>query len=130
MALVVFLWGVNIGGRRAFRPSKLREQLPHLDVVSIGAAGTFVVRQPTGRTALRTEIAARLYRRHPEAVRYLGRVDRLFGTPVTTRNWNTIRDCERAGRHAGVIGVIEGAAPPLQSPRGTCACEVLTHQAR
>jgi uncharacterized protein (DUF1697 family) len=31
-----------------------------------------------------------LYRRHMKAISYLGTVDRLFGVPVTTRNWNTI----------------------------------------
>jgi len=31
-----------------------------------------------------------LYRRHMKAIGYLGTLDRLFGVPVTTRNWNTI----------------------------------------
>ena len=31
-----------------------------------------------------------VYRRHMKAISYLGRLDRLFGVPVTTRNWNTI----------------------------------------
>jgi hypothetical protein len=31
-----------------------------------------------------------LYRRHMKVIGYLGRLDRLFGVPVTTRNWNTI----------------------------------------
>jgi uncharacterized protein (DUF1697 family) len=31
-----------------------------------------------------------VYRRHMKAIRYLGTLDRLFGVPVTTRNWNTI----------------------------------------
>jgi hypothetical protein len=31
-----------------------------------------------------------LYRRHLKVIGYLGRLDRLFGAPVTTRNWNTI----------------------------------------
>jgi uncharacterized protein (DUF1697 family) len=30
------------------------------------------------------------YRRHMKAVGWLGRIDRLFGVPATTRNWNTI----------------------------------------
>lgn len=49
MALVVFLRGVNVGGHRIFRPSVLARQLRDYDVVNIGAAGTFVVRQPTSR---------------------------------------------------------------------------------
>ena len=164
MALVVLLRGVNVGGRRTFRPSRLAEQLTHLDAVNIGAAGTFVIRQPVTRTQLRAELARRLpfdtkimicegreilrlmsqnhfadqparpdivrfvsvlaqrprsapstpisfpssgkwllkiltrenqfvfglYRRHMKAIGYLGTLDRLFGVPVTTRNWNTI----------------------------------------
>ena len=31
-----------------------------------------------------------LYRRHMKVISYLGMFDRLFGVPVTTRNWNTI----------------------------------------
>jgi uncharacterized protein (DUF1697 family) len=58
--LVVFLRGLNVGGHRTFRPAKLAEQLRHLDVVNIGAAGTFVVRQHVSRTQLRAEISRRL----------------------------------------------------------------------
>lgn len=30
------------------------------------------------------------YRRHMKTITYLAQVDRLFGVPATTRNWNTI----------------------------------------
>lgn len=164
MALVVLLRGVNVGGHRTFRPAVLARQLKHLDVVNIGAAGTFVVRRPGTQTQLRAELARRLpfeteivvcrarevvaltsracfadqpegsdvirfvsvlarrpgaapalpmsfpgtgrwvlkilgrenrfvfgvYRREMKAISYLGMVDRVFGVPVTTRNWNTI----------------------------------------
>jgi uncharacterized protein (DUF1697 family) len=30
-----------------------------------------------------------VYRRRMEAIRHLGTLDRLFGVPATTRNWNT-----------------------------------------
>jgi len=164
MALVVLLRGVNVGGHRTFRPTALTEQLKHLDAVNIGAAGTFVIRQPVTRAQLRAELARRLpfdteimicqgreivglmsqnhfadqpvrpdivrfvsvlskrprsapatpmsfpssgtwllkilardnrfvfgvYRRHMKAIGYLGTLDRLFGVPATTRNWNTI----------------------------------------
>ena len=164
MALVVLLRGVNVGGHRTFRPSTLAEALKHLDVVNIGAAGTFVIRRPVTRTQLRAELARKLpfdaeilicqgreitrlmsenpfarlplrpgivrfvsvlsrrprsapstpksfpsrgkwllkilardnrfvfgvYRRHMKVIGYLGTFDRLFGVPVTTRNWNTI----------------------------------------
>jgi uncharacterized protein (DUF1697 family) len=164
MALVVFLRGVNVGGHKTFRPSLLAGQLKHLDAVSIGAAGTFVIRRPVPLALLRDEFARRLpfeatiaicqgreivrltsrgffrdqparaglirfvsvfcqtprsvpstplnlpstgkwlvrvlardnrfvvgiYRRQMQAIRYLGTLDRVFGVPVTTRNWNTM----------------------------------------
>ncbi len=164
MALVVLLRGVNVGGHRTLRPTTLTEKLKHLGAVNIGAAGTFVIRQPVTRAQLRAELARRLpfdaeimicqgreivgllsqnpfadqpvqpdivrfvgvlsqrprsapstpmsfpstgkwllkilardnrfvfgvYRRHMKVISYLGRLDRLFGVPVTTRNWNTI----------------------------------------
>jgi uncharacterized protein (DUF1697 family) len=160
----VFLRGVNVGGHRVFRPSRLPSQLPGLDLVNIGAAGTFVVRgrvrqadvqaalvrqlpfaaaivicdgAKVRRLAARDPLAAYakradttrfvsilgrqpevepllpmefregrrwlvkvlartecfvlgVYRRHMKTIGYLGRVDRLFDVPVTTRNWNTI----------------------------------------
>ena len=164
MALVVLLRGVNVGGHRTFRPTTLVEQLKHLDVVNIGAAGTFVIRRPVTQAQLRAELRRRLpfdaeimicqgrdilrlmsrnpfagqpvrpdivrfvtvlsrrprselstpmtfpssgtwllkvvarenrfvlgmYRRHMKVIGYLGTLDRLFGVPATTRNWNTI----------------------------------------
>ena len=164
MALVVFLRGVNVGGHRTFRPSALAKQLKHLDVVNVGAAGTFVVRQSLTQAELRAELARRLpfdaqiaicrgreivsllsndpfarepeqpgvvrfvsvlsgptrrtpalpislptagerlvrvigregrfvfgvYRRHMRVISCLGSLDRLFGVPLTTRNWNTM----------------------------------------
>lgn len=142
----------------------LVEQLKHLDALSIGAAGTFVIRRPVTRAQLHAEMARTLpfdaeimicqgreiasllsrnpfagrpvrpdivrfvsvlsrrprsapptpislpssgtwllqilgrenrfvfglYRRQMKAIRYLGTIDRLFGVPATTRNWNTI----------------------------------------
>ena len=164
MALVVLLRGVNVGGHRTFRPAILAKQLADLDAVNIGAAGTFVIRQPVTQARLRAELARKLpfqaeimicrgrdmlglmsqrhfagqpvrpdivrfvsvlsrnprsapsppvslpasgrwllkvlarerrfvfgvYRRQMKAIGYLGEIDRLFGVPATTRNWNTI----------------------------------------
>ena len=176
MALVVLLRGVNVGGHRTFRPSTLAERLKHLDAVSIGAAGTFVIRRPVSRTQLRAELGRRLpfdteiaicqgreivrlmtqnhfadqpmrpnivrfvsvlskrprstpstpmsfpssgkwllkilsrddrfvfgvYRRHMKAISYLGSIDRLFGVPATTRNWNTITAIARVLGNGGI----------------------------
>ncbi len=60
MALVVLLRGVNVGGHRTFRPTTLAEPLKHLDAVNIGAAGTFVIRQPVTQAQLRAELSRRL----------------------------------------------------------------------
>ncbi|MEO7084859.1 MAG: DUF1697 domain-containing protein [Gemmatimonadaceae bacterium] len=60
MAHVVFLRAANVGGNNVFRPSQLVLALSHLDVVNIGAAGTFVVRAKATPTAIRREIVSRL----------------------------------------------------------------------
>ena len=46
-----------------------------------------------------------LYRRDMKTITYLGHLDKLFGVPATTRNWNTIeaivrvlKDQTREGR--------------------------------
>lgn len=164
MALVVFLRGVNVGGHRTFRPTKLAESLKHLGAVNIGAAGTLIIRQPMTQAQARAEVERQLpfvtqivvcqsreiqnlmsndpfegqparpgvvrfvsvlsqrprltpstpmrfpsdgqwlmkilmrrnrfvvgmYRRHMKVIGFLGALDRLYGVPVTTRNWNTI----------------------------------------
>ena len=41
--------------------------------------------------AIENRFVLGLYRRQMRAIRYLGKVERLFGVPATTRNWNTIQ---------------------------------------
>jgi uncharacterized protein (DUF1697 family) len=36
-----------------------------------------------------------VYRRHMKAIGYLVQIDKLFGVPATTRNWNTILEIVR-----------------------------------
>jgi hypothetical protein len=60
MPLVVFLRGANVGGHKAFSPSALAKKLSHLDIVNIGAAGTFVVRANVSQALLRKEILSGL----------------------------------------------------------------------
>ena len=55
MASVVFLKGVNVGGRKTFRPSVLASALAKLGVINVGAAGTFVVRKSISQAKLRRE---------------------------------------------------------------------------
>lgn len=42
------------------------------------------------------------YRRHMKTIGYLGRIDKLFHAPVTTRNWNTITAVVRLLKTPGV----------------------------
>ena len=175
VALVVFLRGVNVGGRRTFRPSLLARELSAYDVVNVGAAGTFIVRRPGSRANFCADLLRRLpfqaevmlcdsrdlirletdnpfrtepsrpdvvrfvsilskagrirpvipitlppegewylrvigsrnrfvfgvYRRHMKTIGYLGQLDKLFGVPATTRNWNTIMAVVRILKSAG-----------------------------
>lgn len=52
--------GVNVGGHRRFRPTLLARALEHLDVVNVGATGSFVVRGRVSHAELREEITGRL----------------------------------------------------------------------
>jgi uncharacterized protein (DUF1697 family) len=66
---------------------------------------------PSGRwllrvIALRGRFVCGVYRRHMKTIRYLGRIDSLFGAPATTRNWNTI---------AAVVRILNGES--LADPR-------------
>jgi uncharacterized protein (DUF1697 family) len=40
--------------------------------------------------AIRGRFVLGLYRRQMKAIGYLGKIEKLFGVPATTRNWNTI----------------------------------------
>lgn len=52
---VVFVRAANVGGKNVFRPAELAASLDHLDVVNVGAAGTFVVRGKASAAAIRRE---------------------------------------------------------------------------
>jgi uncharacterized protein (DUF1697 family) len=60
MTLIVFLRGINVGGHRTFQPSMLARELGAYDVVNVGAAGTFVVRQPGSRAKFLAELRRKL----------------------------------------------------------------------
>ncbi|HEV8360961.1 MAG TPA: hypothetical protein VGR28_10955 [Candidatus Thermoplasmatota archaeon] len=59
MALVVFLRGVNLG-RKRFQPSVLAKDLADLEVASLGAAGTFIVRGSSDARKVRAAFGAAL----------------------------------------------------------------------
>ena len=60
MASVVFLRGINVGGANLCKPAQLAKKLNKLDIVNIGAVGTFVVRAKVAQSALRKKLAAQL----------------------------------------------------------------------
>src|SRR4051794_408506 len=60
MAWVVFLRGVNVGGRRTFQPTALAKELADFDVVNVGAAGTLVVRKAATQAALKAALLRKL----------------------------------------------------------------------
>src|SRR5205809_6934192 len=60
MALVVFMRAVNVGGYQKFQPAALAKKLADLDVVHIGAAGTFIVRARVSEKALRKKMLAEM----------------------------------------------------------------------
>jgi uncharacterized protein (DUF1697 family) len=60
MGHIVFLRAANVGGRNVFRPAQLASALSHLEVVNVGAAGTFVVRRKASAARIRREIVSRL----------------------------------------------------------------------
>jgi uncharacterized protein (DUF1697 family) len=39
--------------------------------------------------AMRKRFLFGMYRRHMRTIGFLGRIDKLIGVPITTRNWNT-----------------------------------------
>ncbi|MGH2570589.1 MAG: DUF1697 domain-containing protein [bacterium] len=60
MASVVFLRGVNVGGKRPVKSVALAKDLAALGVESIGAAGTFVVRATASQSAVRDAFLRRI----------------------------------------------------------------------
>ena len=64
------------------KSGRLRTPIP----VSLPASGEWFVRL----VAAESRFVFGVYRRHMKTIGYLGQIDRLFGAPATTRNWNTI----------------------------------------
>src|SRR5262249_31946377 len=54
--------------------------------VSLPSDGPWLVRL----IASKGQFVFGTYRRHMKTIGYLGQIDKLFGGPVTTRNWNTM----------------------------------------
>jgi uncharacterized protein (DUF1697 family) len=45
--------------------------------------------------AIQDRFVLGLYRRQMKAISYLGKIEKLLGVPVTTRNWNTVEKVAR-----------------------------------
>jgi uncharacterized protein (DUF1697 family) len=60
----------------------VRASLP----VSLPSEGPWLVRV----IACQGQFVLGMYRRHMKTIGYLGQIDKLYGAPATTRNWNTI----------------------------------------
>ena len=65
--------------------SKAARVHPSLPIV-LPADGDWLVRI----IASTNRLVFGVYRRHMRTISYLGQIDKLFGVPATTRNWNTI----------------------------------------
>ena len=59
--------------------------------VSFPPAGEWLVRV----IASQGQFVFGMYRRHMKTIGYLGQVDKLYGVPATTRNWNTMMSIVR-----------------------------------
>jgi len=64
------------------KPGSIPGSLP----VTFPSNGEWLVRV----IASRGQFVFGMYRRHLRTIGYLGQADKLYGGPVTTRNWNTI----------------------------------------
>ncbi len=64
------------------KPGNLQPDIP----ITLPSEGEWLLRI----TGSRGRFVFGEYRRHMKAIGYLGRIDKLFGAPATTRNWNTI----------------------------------------
>ncbi len=64
------------------KPGTILASLP----VSFPAEGQWLVRV----LGCEGQFVFGMYRRHMKTIGYLGQIDKLYGAPATTRNWNTI----------------------------------------
>lgn len=61
---------------------RMRASIP----ITLPSDGEWLVRV----IASKNRFVLGVYRRHMKTIGYLGQIDKLFGVPATTRNWNTI----------------------------------------
>lgn len=78
------------------KPGRLRAPLP----IKLPPDGEWFLRV----IASKERFVFGLYRRHMKTIGYLGQIDKLFGAPATTRNWNTILAIVRILKSQGKKG--------------------------
>ena len=64
------------------KAGEVRASLP----IAFPSSGEWLVRV----LASKGQFVFGVYRRHMRTIAYLGQIDKLYGAPATTRNWNTI----------------------------------------
>ena len=84
----------------------VRASLP----VSFPSEGQWLVRV----IACEGQFVFGMYRRHMKTIGYLGQIDKLYGAPATTRNWNTI---------VAILRILKGQGParPIENRSTTAA---------
>ena len=78
------------------KPGGIRASLP----VTFPSDGAWLVRV----LACDGQFVFGMYRRHMKTIGYLGQIDKLYGVPATTRNWNTIMAIVRVLKRPAVKG--------------------------
>jgi uncharacterized protein (DUF1697 family) len=78
------------------KAGRVRPALP----ITLPPGGEWLVRV----IASTNRFAFGVYRRHMKTISYLGQIDKLFGVPATTRNWNTINAIVRVLKDQGKNG--------------------------
>ncbi|MGZ4789500.1 MAG: hypothetical protein ACXVZX_13350, partial [Terriglobales bacterium] len=76
--------GANITRFVSIMPKSIRGRVS--TAISLPATGPWSVRV----IAVKKQFVFGTYRRHMKTISYLGKMDELFGMPLTTRNWNTM----------------------------------------
>jgi uncharacterized protein (DUF1697 family) len=97
---IVELLSTTVFARYPVRPDVVR----FVSVLSrrpVSAPRLPVTFPPRGRWLLKVlardgRFVLGVYRRHMKVIGYLGGLDRLFGVPATTRNWNTLTAIAKA----------------------------------
>jgi len=91
------------------KAGRLRPTLP----MTLPPNGEWLVRV----IAARNRFVFGVYRRHMRTITYLGQIDKLFGVPATTRNWNSITAIVRVLNNEEKKGRSRAGAAPIR-PRG------------